>query len=161
MRIRLLGGLEVMSREHRQIRFTTRKTSLLFATLVLAGRRGHRRELLSEAFWPGRSNEQARNSLRQALVDIRRSFPAGGDATVYIDGDQETVALITGPVLMKSTFRSSTVNWRPARRPISPSPPISTVARCWQARPFRTNWTSGSARIGAHINARRCNWWSG
>ncbi|MBY3466031.1 adenylate cyclase [Rhizobium laguerreae] len=97
MCIRLLGGLEVMSREHRQIRFTTRKTSLLFAALVIAGRRGHRRELLSEAFWPGRSNEQARNSLRQALVDIRRSFPAGGDATVYIDADQETVALITGP----------------------------------------------------------------
>nr|WP_245355436.1 BTAD domain-containing putative transcriptional regulator [Rhizobium leguminosarum] len=53
--------------------------------------------MLSEAFWPGRSSEQARNSLRQALVDIRRSFPAGGDATVYIDGDQETVALIAGP----------------------------------------------------------------
>lgn len=97
MRIRLLGGLEVMSWEHQQVRFTTRKTSLLFAALVLAGRRGHRRELLSETFWPGRSSEQARNSLRQALVDIRRSFPAGGNATVYIDGDQETVALIADP----------------------------------------------------------------
>ncbi|KZS52593.1 TolB-like protein/DNA-binding SARP family transcriptional activator [Rhizobium sp. BK226] len=97
MRIRLLGGLEVTSREHRQVRFTTRKTSLLFAALVLAGHRGHRREPLSEAFWPGRGSDQARNSLRQALVDIRRSFPAGGDATIYIDGDQETIALITGP----------------------------------------------------------------
>lgn len=97
MRIRLLGGLEITSPERRPIRFATRKTSLLFAALVLAGRRGHRRELLSEAFWPGRSNGQARNSLRQALVDIRRSFPAGKDATVYIDGDQEAVALIAGP----------------------------------------------------------------
>ncbi|MER9668837.1 BTAD domain-containing putative transcriptional regulator [Mesorhizobium sp. M0203] len=97
MRIRLLGGLEVTSPEHRPIRFATRKTSLLFAALVLAGRRGHRREQLSEVFWPGRSNGQARNSLRQALVDIRRTFPASSDATVYIDGDQETVALIAGP----------------------------------------------------------------
>ncbi|ESW77416.1 adenylate cyclase [Mesorhizobium sp. C280B] len=97
MRIRLLGGLEVTSPEQRPVRFATRKTSLLFAALVLAGRRGHRREQLSEAFWPGRSNGQARNSLRQALVDIRRSFPASLDATVYIDGDQETVALIAGP----------------------------------------------------------------
>ncbi|MER8967460.1 adenylate cyclase [Mesorhizobium sp. M0074] len=97
MRIRLLGGLEVTSPEHRPVRFATRKTSLLFAALVLAGRRGHRREQLSEAFWPGRSNGQARNSLRQALVDIRRSFPASLDATVYIDGDQETVVLIAGP----------------------------------------------------------------
>ncbi|MES0031764.1 BTAD domain-containing putative transcriptional regulator [Mesorhizobium sp. M0040] len=97
MRIRLLGGLEVTSPEHRPVRFATRKTSLLFAALVLAGRRGHRREQLSEVFWPGRSNGQARNSLRQALVDIRRTFPASLDATVYIDGDQETVALIAGP----------------------------------------------------------------
>ncbi|MER8582939.1 adenylate cyclase [Mesorhizobium sp. M1423] len=97
MRIRLLGGLEVTSPERRPVRFATRKTSLLFAALVLAGRRGHRREQLSEAFWPGRSNGQARNSLRQALVDIRRTFPASSDATVYIDGDQETIALIAGP----------------------------------------------------------------
>ncbi|MER9419705.1 adenylate cyclase [Mesorhizobium sp. M0306] len=97
MRIRLLGGLEVTSPEHRPVRFATRKTSLLFAALVLAGRRGHRREQLSETFWPGRSNGQARNSLRQALVDIRRTFPASSDATVYIDGDQETVALFAGP----------------------------------------------------------------
>ncbi|TIX26576.1 BTAD domain-containing putative transcriptional regulator [Mesorhizobium sp.] len=97
MRIRLLGGLEVTSPEHRPVRFSTRKTSLLFVALVLAGRRGHRREQLSEAFWPGRSNGQARNSLRQALVDIRRSFPNSEDATVYVDGDQEAVALIIGP----------------------------------------------------------------
>ncbi|TIS99326.1 BTAD domain-containing putative transcriptional regulator [Mesorhizobium sp.] len=97
MRIRLLGGLEVTSPECRPVRFATRKTSLLFAALVLAGRRGHRREQLSEAFWPGRSDGQARNSLRQALVDIRRSFPTSKDATIYIDGDQETVALIAGP----------------------------------------------------------------
>jgi len=97
LRIRLLGGLEVTSPENRQVRFATRKTALLFAALVLGGRRGYRRELLSEAFWPGRGNEQARNSLRQALVDIRRSFAAGGDATVYIDGDHETIALITSP----------------------------------------------------------------
>ncbi|MEK1889070.1 MAG: BTAD domain-containing putative transcriptional regulator [Phyllobacterium sp.] len=97
MRIRLLGGLEVTSPEHRQIRFTTRKTSLLFAALVLAGRRGYHREQLSEALWPGRSNGQARNSLRQALVDIRRSFPTSTDATIYLDGDQEVIALIAGP----------------------------------------------------------------
>jgi TolB-like protein/DNA-binding SARP family transcriptional activator len=97
VRIRLLGGFEVTSQENRPVRFTTRKTSLLFAALVLAGRRGYRREQLSEAFWPGRSNGHARNSLRQALVDIRRSFPASNDAMLYVDGDQETIALIGGP----------------------------------------------------------------
>lgn len=97
MRIRLLGGLEVTSEEDRPVRFATRKSSFLFAALVLAGRRGHHRELLSEGFWPGRGDAQARNSLRQALADIRRWFPAGGDAAVYVEGDQETVALMAGP----------------------------------------------------------------
>lgn len=97
MRIRLLGGLEVTSGEGQPARFATRKSALLFAALVLAGRRGHHREQLSEGFWPGRGDAQARNSLRQALADIRRWFPAGGDAAIYIEGDQETVALTASP----------------------------------------------------------------
>jgi len=97
VRIRLLGGLEVTSGEGQPARFATRKSALLFAALVLAGRRGHHREQLSEGFWPGRGDAQARNSLRQALADIRRWFPAGGDAAIYIEGDQETVALAASP----------------------------------------------------------------
>ena len=96
MRIRLLGDLEVVSPEGRPVRFATRKSSLLFAALVLAGHRGHRREQLSEAFWPGRSDAQSRNNLRQALVDIRRLFPAGNEAAISIEGDQDTVSLIAG-----------------------------------------------------------------
>jgi TolB-like protein len=97
VRIRLLGGLEVTSQDQRQVRFATRKTALLFATLVLGGPRGYRREHLCEVLWPGRADGQARNSLRQALVDIRRAFPAGADAPVYIEGDQDTIALVIGP----------------------------------------------------------------
>ena len=74
MRIRLLGGLEVTSSEGMPVRFATRKTALLFAALVLAGRRGNRREPLAEAFWPGRSDAQARNSLRQALVPLHSDY---------------------------------------------------------------------------------------
>ncbi|MDX8518130.1 BTAD domain-containing putative transcriptional regulator [Mesorhizobium dulcispinae] len=97
MRIRLLGGLEVMSGDGQPVQFATRKSSLLFAALVLAGRRGHTRERLCEGFWPGRGDAQSRNSLRQALADIRRWFPAAGNAAISIDGDQETVALTAGP----------------------------------------------------------------
>ncbi|RUW76114.1 hypothetical protein EOA29_28210, partial [Mesorhizobium sp. M1E.F.Ca.ET.063.01.1.1] len=97
MRIRLLGGLEVTSAEGQPVRFATRKSALLFAALVLAGRRGHHRERLCEGFWPGRGDAQSRNSLRQALADIRRWFPAAANAAISIDGDQETVALTAGP----------------------------------------------------------------
>jgi TolB-like protein len=97
VRIRLLGGLEVTSAEGQPVRFATRKSALLFAALVLAGRRGHSRERLCEGFWPGRGEAQSRNSLRQALADIRRWFPAAGNAAISIEGDQETVALTAGP----------------------------------------------------------------
>ncbi|WP_245513484.1 MULTISPECIES: BTAD domain-containing putative transcriptional regulator [unclassified Mesorhizobium] len=97
MRIRLLGGLEVTSADGQPVRFATRKSALLFAALVLAGRRGHLRERLAEGFWPGRGDAQSRNSLRQALADIRRWFPADGNAAISIEGDQETVALTAGP----------------------------------------------------------------
>ncbi|TIU97291.1 MAG: hypothetical protein E5W04_26455, partial [Mesorhizobium sp.] len=75
MRIRLLGGLDVTSADGQSVRFGTRKSALLFAALILAGRRGHNREGLAEGFWPGRGDAQSRNSLRQALADIRRWFP--------------------------------------------------------------------------------------
>ncbi|CDX62684.1 putative adenylate cyclase [Mesorhizobium plurifarium] len=97
MRIRLLGGLEVSSADGQPVRFAMRKSALLFAALVLAGSRGHRRERLSEGFWPGRGEAQSRNSLRQALADIRRRFPADGNAAISLEGDQETVALTAGP----------------------------------------------------------------
>ncbi|WFP74625.1 BTAD domain-containing putative transcriptional regulator [Mesorhizobium sp. WSM4906] len=97
MRIRLLGGLEVTSADGQPIRFATRKSGLLFAALVLAGRRGHHRERLAEGFWPGRGDAQSRNSLRQALADIRRWFPAAGSAAISVEGDQEAVALTAGP----------------------------------------------------------------
>ena len=97
VRIRLFGGIEVISSEGEAVRFATHKAALLLAALVLAGRRGLRREQISEALWPGRANVQARNSLRQALVDIRRSLPNDGSSDIRIEGDQETVALIAAP----------------------------------------------------------------
>jgi TolB-like protein len=96
VRIRLLGRLEIRSLEDQPVRFATRKASLLLAALVLAGHRGLRREQLAEAFWPRRSPEQARNSLRQALVDIRRSFPTRDDTGIHLQGDKEAVALVAG-----------------------------------------------------------------
>ncbi|KUM27772.1 hypothetical protein AU467_15405 [Mesorhizobium loti] len=97
MRIRLLGGLEVTSADGQPVRFATRKSALLFAALVLAGRRGQTRERLCEGFWPGRGDAQSRNSLRQALADVRRWFPADGNAAISVEGDQDTVALTAGP----------------------------------------------------------------
>ena len=94
MRIRLLGGLEADSPRGEPVHFATRKTALLFAALALAGRRGVRRETLCDLFWPARGETPARNSLRQALADIRRLFPPGNGAAIHIEADLETAALV-------------------------------------------------------------------
>ena len=53
-----------------------------------------RRETLCDLFWPGRGEAQARNSLRQALAEIRRLFPREDGAAIHVEADLETVALV-------------------------------------------------------------------
>ena len=93
MRVRLFGGFDLVSPQGQAVRFATRKAALVFAALVLAGKKGRVREALAEAFWPDRGEAQARNSLRQALVDIRRVFPSGEGAAIHIAGDNEYLVL--------------------------------------------------------------------
>ncbi|TGS18832.1 adenylate cyclase [Mesorhizobium sp. M2E.F.Ca.ET.209.01.1.1] len=93
MHIRLLGGIEVVSAGGQPLHFATRKTSLLFAALVLAGPKGLRRDRAAAMLWAGSGEQQARNSLRQALVDIRRLFPSTGDEAIRIEGNADTIWL--------------------------------------------------------------------
>ncbi|MDX8495976.1 BTAD domain-containing putative transcriptional regulator [Mesorhizobium sp. VK22B] len=93
MHIRLLGGIEVVSAGGQPLHFATRKTSLLFAALVLVGPKGVRRERVAATLWAGSGEQQARNSLRQALVDIRRLFPSTGDEAIRIEGNADTIWL--------------------------------------------------------------------
>lgn len=44
--------------------------------------------------WADSGEQQARNSLRQALVDLRRLFPATGDEAVRIEGNADTIWLM-------------------------------------------------------------------
>jgi DNA-binding SARP family transcriptional activator len=52
--------------------FRTKKERGLLAYLVVEGRKQHRREAVSEMFWPGRPEGYARTNLRQALLGLRR-----------------------------------------------------------------------------------------
>ena len=93
MHIGLLGGIEVVSSGGQSLHFATRKTSLLFAALVLAGPKGLRRERVAAMLWADSGEQQARNSLRQALVDIRRLFPPTGDEAIRVEGNAHTIWL--------------------------------------------------------------------
>lgn len=94
MRVRLFGGLKATSGDGVPVRFATRKSSLFFAFLALSGPRGLRREQAADLLWPGRGDAQARNSLRQALADIRRWFPEDAGTDIHVAGDQDAIFLL-------------------------------------------------------------------
>ncbi|MBV8191422.1 MAG: adenylate cyclase [Alphaproteobacteria bacterium] len=96
MHIRILGGMEIKPSAGEPLRLPTRKTSLLLAALVLAGRKGERRQRLCDAFWPDVGEAQARSSLRQALAAIRRAISTE-ESGIRIDGDSEMVELVARP----------------------------------------------------------------
>jgi TolB-like protein/Tfp pilus assembly protein PilF len=93
MRARLFGGLEIAGRDGAEIKFATRKSALVLAILALSGPKGMRRERLCGLLWADREEPQARASLRQALVELRRHIAADGTIGLEIAGDSDLVAL--------------------------------------------------------------------
>ena len=97
MRIRLFGETGLTPIAGEPIRFATRKSMLLLAALVLSGPRGGRRDVLSGVLWPDREYAQARASLRQALVDLRRALSANGADSIQIEANAQLIVL-TAPL---------------------------------------------------------------
>ena len=71
----LLGGFRLVA-DGVEMRLP-RKAAALLAVLAVAAERGVAREWAAELLWPDRGPEQARQSLRQALLALRQALPAG------------------------------------------------------------------------------------
>lgn len=65
-----------------------RKNRAVLAALVLAGPAGLPRERLSDMFWQDRGTRQARKSLRQAILDLRKGL---GELGGLVQADAERV----------------------------------------------------------------------
>lgn len=72
--IRLFGPLEVLIDGFPMPRLRSRKGQLLLALLVLRAGQDVSRETLCELLWPESFIDQARLSLRQSLVDLRKAL---------------------------------------------------------------------------------------
>lgn len=72
--IRLFGSLEVLIDGDPMPRLRSRKGQLLLAHLVLRAGQDVSRESLCEILWPDNFIDQARLSLRQSLVDLRKAL---------------------------------------------------------------------------------------
>jgi TolB-like protein/DNA-binding SARP family transcriptional activator len=70
--LRLLGGFDLHSADGRAAIPAGRKVRALLACLALSPEQARPREKLMALLWSDRSDEQARASLRQALVEMRR-----------------------------------------------------------------------------------------
>ena len=72
----LFGGFEARLASGTPLLLTNNKAQALLAYLAMAPGRPHLRDKLAALLWPGTGDEQARQSLRQALVTLRRVLGA-------------------------------------------------------------------------------------
>jgi DNA-binding SARP family transcriptional activator len=85
--LRLLGGFELRDGSGDVVQLAMRKAEALVALLALAGGQPVAREKLWALLWPDVREAQARHSLRQTLLSIRKASPQ------LIRGDARNVAL--------------------------------------------------------------------
>jgi TolB-like protein/DNA-binding SARP family transcriptional activator len=87
--LRLLGGLEIRTADGRDVTPPGRKIRALLACLALSPGAGWSRGQLTALLWGDRDEEQARGSLREALVKLRRCM---GEPSP-LQASRETVGL--------------------------------------------------------------------
>ena len=73
LEINVLGPLIVES-SYRRLEKAPRKARLLLAYLATQGEQAVSRERLADLLWPGQSSEQARHSLRNCLLELRKAL---------------------------------------------------------------------------------------
>jgi TolB-like protein/Tfp pilus assembly protein PilF len=87
----LLGHFECLLPSGEPATLPMRKAEVLLAYLALAPDIRHPRERLINLLWSDRGEEQARNSLRQALSSIKKTL--GDDADLVLQVDRGTASL--------------------------------------------------------------------
>jgi len=88
----LLGHFDCLLSSGERISLSMRKAEVLLAYLALAPGIRHPRDRLLNLLWSDRSEEQARNSLRQCLSTIKKSLGEAADLLLQVD--RTTVRLI-------------------------------------------------------------------
>ncbi|TJX74827.1 MAG: hypothetical protein E5W21_04930 [Mesorhizobium sp.] len=87
-RLDLLGGFHLTSPQGKPFEVAAKKNRALLGILSVAPNQEATRHKLAALLWSDRGEEQARNSLRQALAAIRKDFAGlGADALVLV-GDR-------------------------------------------------------------------------
>src|SRR5690242_8557206 len=88
LRLNLLGEFEASDAAGRPIAIVAKKNRALLAALALAPGCTLRRHRIARLLWSDRDDAQARSSLRQALVALRKDLAVAG-AKAFTFGDDQ------------------------------------------------------------------------
>lgn len=110
--LKLLGGFDLRDPSGASVRFPTRNAKALLAYLAVQPGQPQSREKLMALLWGERSDKQARHSLNQTLVHIRKAA-ARSDEEV-LDSDRESIALVPGSIDVDVSDFRKCVAERPA-----------------------------------------------
>jgi len=88
----LLGGFAARVGGSHPLAIAHRKSRALLAYLAVAGPRAHPRDTLAVLLWGGVPGDQARQSLRKALSDLRQALVSAEPSP--LSSDSETVTLV-------------------------------------------------------------------
>ena len=94
--LKLFGGFELYDRHGARIRLPTKNARALLAYLAVQPGRPQVREKLMALLWGERSDKQARHSLNQTLVQIRKAVP--GTDGGFLESDRESVTFVPGSI---------------------------------------------------------------
>ncbi len=89
--LKLFGGFSIWRGDGRELSLPTRKTCALLAYLAVNADRPQPRETLVGLLWGDRGDQQARRSLTQALVSIRKLADKNGET--FLETGSERVTL--------------------------------------------------------------------
>jgi len=85
---RLFGTFSLEDARGAPVRIRSRRARALLAHLIVVGAAGASRERLSGLLWSDRAEEQARASLRQCLLELRRELTEAGVDALDVGRDQ-------------------------------------------------------------------------
>ena len=87
-RLDLLGGFRLTSHDGETLEVRAKKNRALLSVLAVAPNQEATRHKLAALLWSDRGEEQARDSLRQALAAIRKDFAELGADALALVGDR-------------------------------------------------------------------------
>lgn len=97
--LRLLGSFRI-SRGGRTVRgFESQKVRALLAYLAVQQERSFSRDHLAALLWPGEPPEAARQNLRQALYNLRRTLASAESGAAILEITNQSLRLVRGPSL--------------------------------------------------------------